>query len=63
MIVSAICVCGNITPALFYEYDGCLGYEATVCVCCGRYTDHTGEHEPDDWSKRYVNQEGDQHAS
>ena len=36
------------------EYDGALGYEALVCKVCGRYYDHTGKHEADDWSKRFV---------
>lgn len=54
MIKSAKCACGNTTPSEFVEYDGCLGYEAIICKHCGRFADHTGEHEADEWSKQYI---------
>jgi len=54
MIKSAKCVCGNTTPSNFAEYDGCLGYEAVVCLSCGRFEDHTSSHEADEWSKLYI---------
>jgi hypothetical protein len=55
MITKFTCSCGNTDPSKAKYYDGSLGYEAIVCKCCGRYYDHTGEHEPDDWSKNFVN--------
>jgi len=55
MITKFTCSCGNTDPQKAKYYDGSLGYEAIVCKCCGRYYDHTGEHEPDDWSKKFVN--------
>ena len=55
MITKFTCTCGNTDPSKAKYYDGCLGYEAIVCKCCGKYYDHTGEHEPDDWSKDFVN--------
>jgi hypothetical protein len=55
MITKFTCSCGNTDPSKAKYYDGCLGYEALICTCCGRYYDHTGEHEPDNWSKNFVN--------
>jgi len=55
MITKFICTCGNTNPKKAKSYDGCLGYEALICTCCGTYYDYTGKHEPDDWSKKYIN--------
>jgi len=54
MITKFTCSCGNNDPKKAKYYDGCLGYKAIVCTLCGAYYDHTGEHEPDEWSKTYV---------
>ena len=54
MIINALCPCGNIDSSLFYEYDGCLGYEAIVCKCCGRYSDYTGMHQANEWSEAFI---------
>ena len=54
MVIKFNCKCGNKDPKKVYEYDGCLGYEALICHCCGRYYDHFGEHEPDSWSMCYT---------
>lgn len=50
MIIKFSCACGNTSPSRAKEYDGSLGYEAIVCLDCGRYSDHSGEHEADKWS-------------
>ena len=47
--------CGNNDPKKAYYYDGCLGYEAIVCQCCGTYYDHYGVHDLDEFSLNYVN--------
>ncbi len=47
-----ICICGNNEDYKFY--DGCLGYEALVCEKCGRYWDHFGQHNSDEWSLNYI---------
>ena len=44
------CACGNRDPGKVIEHDGALGYEAIVCKVCGRYSDHVGKHEADEWS-------------
>jgi len=54
MITKFNCSCGNTDPKKAKHYDGMLGYEAIVCMCCGRYYDYTGEHPADDWSKCYI---------
>lgn len=54
MIIRFDCGCGNTDPKKAREYYGCLGYEAIVCTCCGKYYDQEGEHEPDEWSKQFV---------
>lgn len=54
MITSATCKCGNTDPKQFIEYDGSLGYEAIICSKCGRYFDHMGEYEPDEWSLEMI---------
>mgnify|MGYP006966086765 FL=1 len=54
MITKFSCSCGNTDPQKAKAYDGCLGYEALICKCCGRYYDYAGEHPADDWSKQFV---------
>lgn len=54
MITKFDCTCGNTDPRKAKYYDGALGYEAIVCTVCGRYSDHTGEHPADDWSKTFI---------
>ena len=54
MITKMSCACGNTDVTKAKHYHGCLGYEAIVCTCCGRYSDHIGEHAKDDWSKIYL---------
>ena len=54
MVIEFDCECGNNDPKKTYLYDGALGYEAVVCQCCGRYYDHYGEHEKDEWSEQYM---------
>ena len=54
MITKFNCTCGNTDPKKAYAYDGCLGYEALVCKCCGKYYDQTGEHNSDEWSLQFV---------
>lgn len=55
-IVEFKCKCGNTDTNKAYAYDGAVGYEALVCMCCGRYYDHVGdgEHEKDDWSEQFM---------
>ena len=55
-IVKFNCSCGNTDTKKAYAYDGGVGYEALICMCCGRYYDHvgTGEHEKDDWSEQFM---------
>lgn len=55
MITKIECKCGNTNPANAHYYDGCLGYDAIICTVCGSYSDHNGEHAPDDWSKQFIN--------
>lgn len=50
MILTFFCSCGNKDPKKAVEYDGCLGYEALICTKCGRFVDHNGEHEADEFS-------------
>lgn len=54
MLIAFSCKCGNNDVKKCKEYDGCLGYEAVVCTVCGRYSDQDEEHEPDDWSLKFV---------
>ena len=54
MITKFTCSCGNKDPKKAKYYDGCLGYEALICTLCGAYSDYTGEHSPDKWSKTYT---------
>ncbi len=54
MIKTAKCACGNTEPGDFKEYDGALGYEAVICIRCGRFADHDGDHEANEWSKYYI---------
>jgi len=55
MVITFDCTCGNKDPKKTYFYDGSLGYEATICTCCGRYYDMYGEQEADKFSKLYLN--------
>jgi hypothetical protein len=62
MILNAKCNCGNEVKNFktignsqgFFVYDGALGYEAIVCVNCGKYYDITGENPADEWSKQFI---------
>lgn len=54
MIIKITCPCGNTNPKQAYEYDGMLGYEAIVCTVCGAYSDWTGIHYADEWSKQFI---------
>jgi hypothetical protein len=54
MVTKFNCTCGNQDPKKVKEYDGCLGYEALICLDCGKYYDHTGEHEPDEFSMSFI---------
>ena len=54
MVVSFNCKCGNTDPQKVKEYHGWVGYEALICRCCGRYSDHQGSSEPDEFSKQFV---------
>jgi hypothetical protein len=45
MLTKFNCKCGNNDPRKTKEYDGALGYEAVICLKCGRYYDHEGIHE------------------
>lgn len=47
MIVSIKCSCGNEDPGKAREYSGAMGYEAVICLACGRIHDHEGEHLPE----------------
>ncbi len=50
-IISFKCeYCGNNDPDKARFYDGCIGYEAIICQCCGAYYDQYGMNEPDEWS-------------
>lgn len=55
-IVEFNCKCGNKDVKKAFAYDGAMGYEALVCMCCGRYYDHvgSGEHEKDEWSEQFM---------
>lgn len=48
------CSCGNCNPDKTKIYHGSQGYEATVCMLCGEYTDRTGHYEADEWSREFV---------
>lgn len=54
MILEFNCTCGNTDPAKAKHYDGSLGYECIICLNCGIYRDHEGEHGPDEFSRQYV---------
>lgn len=54
MIKSFTCSCGNTDPKKAKIYEGCLGYEALVCTCCGKYYDNEGEHQADKWSTDFI---------
>lgn len=52
--IEQACKCGNKNIRDFIEYDGSLGYEAVICTKCGRYSDYSGDYEPNEWSKEYI---------
>ena len=54
MITKFTCTCGNTNPKKAKAYDSLMGYEAIICTDCGRYYDHIGEHDADEFSKSYV---------
>lgn len=54
MLLSFECQCGNCDVTKAKEYDGSLGYEAVICLACGRYSDHTGNHAADAWSSSFI---------
>ncbi len=47
MVKTFSCKCGNKDPHQTVEYHGLLGYEALICKKCGRYSDYSGDHEPE----------------
>ena len=51
------CPCGNSDQSLFHDYDGFAGYEALICIPCGRFVDSDGWHEADNWLRLYMRQE------
>lgn len=54
MLVEYKCECGNTDVSKAKEYDGAMGYEAIVCLECGRYSDDTGGHPADTWSCSFI---------
>jgi hypothetical protein len=54
MITKLECTCGNTDPRKAKAYDGCMGYEAIICTECGRYSDHEGTHEPNEFSILFI---------
>jgi hypothetical protein len=58
MITKITCACGNTDVKKALHYNGCLGYEAIICKCCGRYSDYATSHEASDWSKDYLKSKG-----
>jgi len=54
MVTAFKCKCGNTNPKKAKEYEGMLGYEAIICTCCGRYADHNGIHEADEFSLNFL---------
>lgn len=46
--------CHNTDRSKAFHYDGLLGYEAIICLCCGTYYDVEGKHEKDSWSAQYM---------
>lgn len=56
MIIKCSCDCGNEDTKDFHEYYGYLGYEAVICRKCGKYYDHEGKHNVDQFSIRFLNQ-------
>lgn len=47
MLISFKCQCGNNNTKKAKVYNGVLGYEAVICLKCGRYYDQAGAHEPE----------------
>jgi len=57
--ITTPCQCGNQDKDKFKIYDGCLGYEAMVCLVCGRYCDHANiDMGPDEWSLDFIKRHG-----
>ena len=57
--ITTPCKCGNKDKNKFKIYDGCLGYEAVVCLNCGRYCDHQNiDLGPDEWSLDFIKRNG-----
>lgn len=54
MVTEFNCKCGNTDPKQVKEYEGCLGYEALICTCCGRFYDHHGINNPNNFSLAFV---------
>lgn len=52
MVITFTCPCGNNDPAQTVDYDGAIGYEATICKQCAAIHDHNGIHYADDWSRK-----------
>lgn len=54
MVTRFKCSCGNQDPKKVHVHEGMLGYEALICTCCGRYQDHEGEHQADEFSSNFI---------
>ena len=54
MITKIECTCGNQDPKKAKVYEGLLGYEAIICTECGKYQDHEGEHQADEFSMNFM---------
>jgi hypothetical protein len=54
MITKFNCTCGNTDSNKAVLYEGCLGYEAIICKCCGRYYDENDEHDADEFSMSFI---------
>jgi hypothetical protein len=57
MLTSFKCPCGNNDVSKTHTHDGSFGYEAIVCLECGRFTDHTGMNPANDWSRQILDSE------
>lgn len=54
MITQFNCNCGTTNISDAHYYDGAIGYEAIVCKRCGRYSDHMGTYDADEWSRQFI---------
>lgn len=52
--------CDNTDPNEVVLYNGLLGYEASICKCCGAYADHEKSYDADDWSLKIINKTKEQ---